>query len=96
MAWNNICFPKKEGGLGLKRINFWNKTSMLRHIWSLFTRSGSLWVAWIKENFLKKRIFWSVSIPQNYSWCWRKLLRLRDIAKKFLRFEVGDGKNIHL
>jgi hypothetical protein len=96
VAWNDICFPKKEGGLGLKRIEVWNKTSMLRHIWSLFARSGSLWVAWIKENFLKKRSFWSVSIPQNCSWCWRKLLKLRDIAKKFLRFEVGDGKNIHL
>jgi hypothetical protein len=45
---------------------------------------------------LKKRSFWSVSIPHNCSWCWRKLLRLRDIVKKFLRFEVGDGKNIHL
>jgi hypothetical protein len=96
VAWNDICFPKKEGGLGLKRIDVWNKTSMLRHIWNLFARSGSLWVAWIKENFLKKRSFWNVNIPQNCSWCWRKLLKLRDIAKKFLRFEVGDGKNIHL
>ena len=53
-------------------------------------------MAWIKENFLKKRSFWSVSIPHNCFWCWRKLLKLRDIAKKFLRFEVGDRKNIHL
>jgi hypothetical protein len=45
---------------------------------------------------LKKRSFWSVSIPQNCSWCWRKILKLRDIAKKLLRFEVGNGKNIHL
>jgi hypothetical protein len=96
VAWNDICFPKKEGGLGLKRIEVWNKTSMLRHIWSLFARSGSLWVAWIKEIFLKKISFWSVSIPQNCCWCWRKILKLRDIAKKLLRFEVGDGKNIHL
>jgi hypothetical protein len=21
VAWNDICFPKKEGGLGLKRID---------------------------------------------------------------------------
>ena len=25
-----------------------------------------------------------------------KLLKLRDIAKNFLRFEIGDGDNIHL
>ena len=96
VAWSDVCFPKKEGGLGLKSIDFLNRTSILRHIWSLFARSGSLWVAWVKENFLKHKSFLSVSIPHNCSWCWRKLLRLRDTAKKFLRFEVGDGKNIRL
>jgi hypothetical protein len=53
-------------------------------------------VAWIKDNFLKQKKFWSVGIPQNCSWCWRKLLNLRDIAKQFLRFEVGNEGNIHL
>jgi hypothetical protein len=82
--------------LGLKRLKVWNQTSMLRHIWSIFARSGSLWMAWIKENFLKQNSFWSVGIPQNCSWCWRKILKLSNITKKFLRFEVGDGKTIHL
>ena len=45
VAWADVCYPKKEGGLGLKGLEVWNKTSMLRHIWSIFARSGSLWVA---------------------------------------------------
>jgi hypothetical protein len=43
--WKNLCFPKKEGGLGIKRVDVWNQASMLNHIWSLFTKAGSLWVA---------------------------------------------------
>jgi hypothetical protein len=69
VAWADVCYPKKEGGLGLKRLEVWNKTSMLRHIWSIFARSGSLWVAWIKDNLLKHKSLWSVGIPQNCSWC---------------------------
>jgi hypothetical protein len=69
---------------------------MLRHIWSIFARSSSLWVAWIKDNLLKHKSLWSVGIPHNCSWCWRKILKLRDIAKGLLRFEVGNGENIHL
>jgi hypothetical protein len=42
VAWTDVCFPKKEGGLGLKRLGVWNQTSMLRHIWSIFARSSSL------------------------------------------------------
>ena len=53
----DICFPKKEGGLGLKKLEIWNQTAMLRHVWSLFARSGSLWVAWVRENLLTWRSF---------------------------------------
>jgi hypothetical protein len=96
VSWNALCFPKKEGGLGLKRLDVWNQSSMLRHIWSLFAKSGSLWVAWVKDYLLKGRSFWSINIPQNCSWSWRKILKLRGIAKRILKFEVGNGENIFL
>jgi len=37
-----------------------------------------------------------VNIPQDCSWCWRRLLKLRNVARNFISFEVGDGQNIHL
>jgi hypothetical protein len=88
--------PKKEGSLGIKRLAIWNQVSMHNHIWNFFSRSGSLWVAWIQENWLKGRSFWQVSIPQHCSWSWKKILQLRGIAKKFVKFEAGDGHNIFL
>lgn len=57
VSWELICVPKKEGGLGLKRIEDWNKAAILKHIWNLFTKLGSLWVAWVKMNLLKGRCF---------------------------------------
>jgi hypothetical protein len=69
---------------------------MMRHIWNLFAKSGSLWVAWIKTNLLRGKSFWQVPIPQVCSWSWRKLLKLRAEAKHFLQMIVGDGKDIHL
>ena len=80
VSWKDVCYPKREGGLGLKSLEVWNQTSMLRHVWSLFARSGSIWVAW------------SVGIPQYCYWSWRKILELRDVAKRFLKFEVGNGQ----
>jgi len=53
-------------------------------------------VAWIENNLLKGRSFWQVSIPHNCSWSWRKLLKLRSIAKQFLSFKVGDDRKIFL
>ena len=73
VSWTDVCLPKKENGLGLKRIDVWNHSSMLRHIWSLFAHSDSIWVAWVKENLLKKKSFWSIGVSQNCSWNWKKI-----------------------
>lgn len=69
---------------------------MMRHIWNIFARAGSIWETWIKENIQKRRSFWRIGISQNSSWSWRKILRLREAARDFIKFEVGDGKNIHM
>lgn len=53
LAWNAICYPKKEDGLGLKDLETLNISSMLRHVWCLFARSSSIWVAWIQAYLLK-------------------------------------------
>jgi hypothetical protein len=96
VAWDKVCFPKKKGGLGIKNMAIWNQAAMLKHIWSLFAQAGSLWVAWVDKNWLKGRSFWEISIPKSCSWSWKQLLKLRDIAKEFLRFKVGDGTQIFL
>jgi hypothetical protein len=96
VSWEKICVPKKEGGLGIKRLEVWNKASMMIHIWNLFARVGSLWVAWVEEVWLKGRSFWQIPIPHTCSWSWKKTLKLRGVAKDFLSFKVGDGSKIFL
>jgi hypothetical protein len=82
VSWDQVCLPKQEGGLGLKKVEDWNKAAVMKHIWNLFTQAGSLWVAWIHSELLKGRSFWTVKIPQDCSWGWRKLLKLRHLRVK--------------
>ena len=96
VSWEQVCLPKKEGGLGLKRVEDWNKAAMMKHIWNLFTQAGSLWVAWVYGELLKGKSLWTVKIPQECSWGWRKLLKSRIEARKLISYEVGDGNNIFL
>uniref|UniRef100_A0A2N9EXA1 Reverse transcriptase zinc-binding domain-containing protein n=1 Tax=Fagus sylvatica TaxID=28930 RepID=A0A2N9EXA1_FAGSY len=96
VSWEQVCLPKQEGGLGLKRVEDWNRAAVMKHIWNLFTQAGSLWVAWVSSELLKGRSFWIVKIPQDCSWGWRKLLKLRSEARRLLSFVVGDGSNIFL
>lgn len=55
----------------------------------------SLWGKWIKVYLLKKKSFWEVKDSiQVGSWMWRKLLRLREVARQFFKMKVGNGRYI--
>jgi hypothetical protein len=92
----NCVVLSLRGGLGLKKLEEWNRAATLKHIWSLFAQSGSIWVAWVDSYWLKGRSLWNISIPKVCSWSWKKLLNLRETAKKFISFKVGEGTSISL
>jgi hypothetical protein len=45
---------------------------------------------------LKGKSLWQIPIPKSCSWSWKKLLKLRDIAKTIIHYQVGDGSKIFL
>ncbi|KAK1310568.1 hypothetical protein QJS10_CPA08g00017 [Acorus calamus] len=47
-SWTDVCLPKEEGGLGLKRIGEWNKATMGTRLWEIATNHPSLWASWMK------------------------------------------------
>ncbi|GJV68385.1 sodium/hydrogen exchanger 6 [Tanacetum coccineum] len=60
VAWDSVCMPKHEGGLGIRRIYDFNVALMATHIWSILTHKESLWVKWVHTYKLKGRSFWDV------------------------------------
>ncbi|GJV91865.1 hypothetical protein Tco_1539678, partial [Tanacetum coccineum] len=41
VAWDDICLPKKEGGLGLRSLEVFNLALMTTHIWNLVSNKES-------------------------------------------------------
>ena len=38
LAWNIVCLPKQEGGLGIKDLQSVNITLMTKNLWHIITR----------------------------------------------------------
>ncbi|KAI8008098.1 hypothetical protein LOK49_LG07G01264, partial [Camellia lanceoleosa] len=63
IAWNNVCRPKGEGGLGFKEMGVWNRAAVAKHACYLFSSGeGSMWCQWVKSYLLKGRSFWHFKI----------------------------------
>ncbi|GKC45282.1 hypothetical protein Tco_1063004, partial [Tanacetum coccineum] len=52
VAWDAVCLPKREGGLGIRRLEEFNKALITSHIWSFLSSKESLWVKWIHSSIL--------------------------------------------
>ncbi|XP_010430863.1 PREDICTED: uncharacterized protein LOC104715119 [Camelina sativa] len=93
ISWSQVCLPKSEGGIGLRRFATWNRTLCLRMIWLLFSGSASLWVAWHKlHNCSKVLSLWDQPETASNSWNWKCLLRLRNLAEGFIKCTIGNGR----
>ncbi|XP_010431281.1 PREDICTED: uncharacterized protein LOC104715586 [Camelina sativa] len=94
VAWTDVCLPKEKGGLGLRSLTETNKVSCLKLIWQILALN-SLWLDWLRAYLLNKGSFWSIKAnTTSGSWMWRKLLKYRDLAVKFGRYEVKNGEGI--
>ncbi|GKE42877.1 RNA-directed DNA polymerase, eukaryota, reverse transcriptase zinc-binding domain protein, partial [Tanacetum coccineum] len=47
VTWKDVCMPKEQGGLGIKPLEMWNKTLLIKHLWNIAENKESLWVKWI-------------------------------------------------
>lgn len=91
VRWEDVCLPKHEGGLGVRKLVDTSRVFALRLIWRLHENSGSLWVAWTRHYLLRHSTFWDAVAGSRGSWIWKKLLKLRPLALGFLCVKVRDG-----
>ena len=70
---------------------------MMKHIWNICQDSHpSSWATWAKLNLLCHKSIWDIPLPSDCSWTWRKLLKLQDTIKPFIKHSVGDEKTTFL
>ena len=51
-AWADMCCPKEEGGMGIRKLKDVNLAAGIRLVWRLCT-SDSLWAQWMKAHHLQ-------------------------------------------
>lgn len=97
VAWEKFTLRKEEGGLGLRDLISWNKACLLKLIWLLFFRSGSVWVTWYKKMILSDNLsnLWTEKPKQTNSWQANKLLKVRHILYPWIKLMVEDGKSCY-
>ena len=73
IAWDKICLPKRQGGLGVLDIQIHNQTLLMKFLHKFLNREDIPWVQMVWETY------YSNSLPGDRivdSFWWRSLLKL--------------------
>ncbi|KAK4384498.1 Transposon TX1 uncharacterized protein [Sesamum angolense] len=96
VAWEAVCRPIEEGGLGIKDILALNRALMSKHLWAVIKQDRtSIWVDWIIQVRLRDCSIWTAKENKG-AWGWRKMLSLRNSLMSHIHYRVGSGDSVSL
>ncbi|XP_019238011.1 PREDICTED: uncharacterized protein LOC109218132 [Nicotiana attenuata] len=88
VAWDTVCKPKQQGGLGIKDCMAWNEAAMVKYVWNIANKEDNLWVKWVNHVYIKEQDWWQYVPPVDSCWYWKKVCACRD---KFAAGFVNNG-----
>ncbi|CAA7037248.1 unnamed protein product [Microthlaspi erraticum] len=97
VAWQRVCLPKRDGGLGIRSAAEMNKAMIAKVGWRLLQDQNSLWGGVLRSKYkigdLSER-GWIVTKPY-WSATWKSILSgMREVVFQGLGWVAGDGNSI--
>ncbi|XP_021713697.1 uncharacterized protein LOC110681834 [Chenopodium quinoa] len=91
VAWEKMYFSKKEGGMGVRDFQAFNKALLAKQAWRVLNNTKSLMVKVLKGKYFPSKSFLDVRVSPNASYTWKSIFAARDLVTKGARRVVGDG-----
>lgn len=89
ISWDTICRPKKEGGLGLRKIKDMSNAAGIKLFWRLCT-TNSLWASWMKKRYLMEVSLWNATVKLTDSGTMKFILQSRDFANIYVDRHIQE------
>ncbi|KAL8100316.1 hypothetical protein AgCh_032534 [Apium graveolens] len=91
MAWERLCMPKRNGGLGVRNLKKFNLAMLAKQGWRILNESNTLVAAIMKAKYFPTTDFLSAQLGSNPSYVWRSIMSAQEIVKMGTRRKIGNG-----
>ncbi|CAA7042860.1 unnamed protein product [Microthlaspi erraticum] len=97
VAWNRVCVPKREGGLGFRSAREMNMAMIAKIGWRLLQDQNSLWAGVLRSKYKTGDLVdrsWIVA-KSHWSSTWRSIMvGMREVILEGIGWVIGDGRSI--
>ena len=94
VSWDKMCWLKKVGGLGLRKMEAVNSAFLSKLTWKLFHKLN-LWATQMHAKYSINEHFFKVKACKTDPQAWKCILRNRHNFRKGIRWKVGDETKIN-
>ncbi|XP_013624915.1 PREDICTED: uncharacterized protein LOC106331124 [Brassica oleracea var. oleracea] len=91
VAWDKICVPLEEGGLGFRNFRDFNLALLAKQVWRLLTRPNSLLARVLKGRYYRHSNPLTTAKANNPSFGWNSLMAAKHVLQDGLRRTIGSG-----
>ncbi|XP_071921851.1 uncharacterized protein [Coffea arabica] len=95
-SWGRMAMEKKEGGLGFKDLQKFNKALLAKQVWRLITKPNLLVSKVLRAKYFHRDSIFKCKVPKCSSWIWQSLMNVRDLVQKGTRKRIGNGKTTNI
>ena len=93
VAWDDVCRPKSEGSLGIRKNNDVNKASITKLGWRILIDKDSIWVRIMDDKYVRDNFFRALK-KDGDSIMWKEIINHRKYIRASLKWCIGDGRKV--
>ncbi|XP_015169513.1 uncharacterized protein [Solanum tuberosum] len=90
LAWEDMCYPKEEGGIGFRSLHEITK-ALFGKLWWTFRTSTSLWSNFMWNKYCKKH-HPLIAKGTGASHVWRKMLEVTEEVDHYIWWQIKIGE----
>ncbi|XP_062028618.1 uncharacterized mitochondrial protein AtMg00310-like [Rosa rugosa] len=97
LAWEKLCVPKSEGGLGFRNTVHFNQALLAKQGWRILQNPDSLIDRMYKAKYFPNCGFMEAKgRGKSSSYAWKSIMHGRELLRKGIRLQIGNGSQAYV
>ena len=96
IAWDKLCRPKEDKGMGFKDLKALNLALLAKQGWQLLQNQSTLFHQVFKAKYFEHSTFLKAKLGNHPSFAWRSIMAAKEIVVEGAQWNIRNGSKVRI